>query len=79
MFYVTHELVVQRRENHGIYEVRMGKTVSAVDSSASWVDVSRCEIKSSYVFYSMKSYFVYVYIVLINKYYSNIIYNIILL
>ena len=26
----------------------MGKTVSPVDSSASWVDVSRCEIKSSY-------------------------------
>ena len=26
---------------------RMGKTVGAFDSSASWVDVSRCEIESS--------------------------------
>ena len=25
------------------------KTVSAFDSSASWVDVSRCEIESSYI------------------------------
>ena len=28
---------------------RMGKTVSAFDSSASWVDVSRCEIEFSYI------------------------------
>ena len=27
-----------------------GQTVSAVDSSASWVNVSRCEFKSSYCF-----------------------------
>ena len=27
----------------------MGKTVSAFDTSASWVDVSRCEIESSYI------------------------------
>ena len=26
-----------------------GQTVSAVDSSASWVNVSRCEFKSSYI------------------------------
>ena len=26
-----------------------GKTVSAFDSSASWVDVSRCEIERSYI------------------------------
>ena len=28
-------------------EVESGQTVSAVDSSASWVNVSRCEFKSS--------------------------------
>ena len=27
--------------------VRMGKTVSVFDYSASWVDVSKCEIESS--------------------------------
>ena len=36
----------------------MGKTVSAVDSSANWVDVSRCEIKSSYVSCSFATYIV---------------------
>ena len=49
-------LLVVCRENHGIYEdlishlltsTQLGKTVSAFDSSASWVDVSRCEIESS--------------------------------
>ena len=29
--------------------VRMGEMVSAFDSSASWVDISRCEIESSYI------------------------------
>ena len=28
-------------------DVRMGKTVSAFDSSVSWVGVSRCEVESS--------------------------------
>ena len=31
------------------YYIRNGQTVSAVDSSASWVNVSRCEFKSSYI------------------------------
>ena len=30
-----------------VYMIRIGKKVSAFDSSASWVDVSRCEIEST--------------------------------
>ena len=36
-------------------KVRMGKTVSAFDSSASWVGVSRCEIKSSNILMSFST------------------------
>ena len=57
VFYVTHELVVQRREDHGIYEdlnshlltlTQLAEESTALTHSDSAVDVSRCELKSSY-------------------------------
>ena len=48
-----------------------GQTVSAVDSSASWVNVSRCEFKSSYLQFLFTEYYTNIFYSLYKAFQSN--------